>query len=141
MKIFIAIFIVLALIIAGIYVYIPGTLTVSVTSTLHGTVTGFSRALLQKEKWKTFWIGEKVLTPDTALSGNDLFIYNNDTFRITKLLQNALAITISKGAAQRNSTLLVLPLKQDSVALNWSYNIQTSANLFTRIQQYRQALS
>src|SRR4051795_11445276 len=95
MKIFITIFIVLALIITGIYIYIPGTLTVSATSRLHGTVTGSNRALLQKEKWKTFWIGEKELTPDPALTGNDLFIYNNDTFRIAKLLQNALAITIS----------------------------------------------
>src|SRR6476620_3706434 len=120
-KIFIAIIIVMILLLGGIYVYVPNTLTVSAVSTLHGTVSGSSRALLQKEKWATFWIGEKELTTDRTLTPNDLFLYHEDTFRITKLFQNAFAITISNGTTHGNSMLKILPLKRDSIYLNWTY--------------------
>ena len=81
-KVFIAIIIVLFLLLGGIYVYVPDKFTVSAVSTLHGTVPGSSRTLLQKEKWATFWIGEKELTTDRTLTPNDLFLYHEDTFRI-----------------------------------------------------------
>ena len=142
-KVFIAIIIVLILLlgVGGIYVYIPSTLTVSANSTLHGTVTGSSRALLQKEKWKTFWAGKKELTPNGAITVNDLFIYNEDTFRIAKLLQNALAITISSGTTRVNSMLRVLPAGRDSVGINWTYNDTTSNNPINRLKQYQQAVT
>src|SRR4051794_17292617 len=106
-KVFIVIIIVLVLLFGGIYVYVPNILTVSATSIVHGTVTGTSRALLQKEKWTTFWIGEKELASDSALTPNDLFLYHEDTFRITKLFQNALAITISNNTTCVNSMLKI----------------------------------
>ena len=140
-KIFIAIIIVIILLLGGIYVYVPDTLHVSAASTLHGTVTGSGRALLQKEKWATFWIGEKELTRDSMLTPKDLFLYQEDTFRITTLFQNAVAITISNGTTRVNSMLKILPVKRDSIYLDWTYSDTTTSNPFKRVKQYQQAVT
>jgi hypothetical protein len=140
-KILIAVIVVLLLLLAGIYFYIPNTITVSTITTLHGTVPGANRVLLQKENWKKFWIGEKELTHGATLTNNDLFKLNKNTFRITKLLQNALGIAIAGNNRQVNSMLAILPVRLDSIALKWTYSTSVSANPFTRIQQYRHAVS
>ncbi len=130
----------LILAIAGVYAFIPSNLTVSNVAVFRGSTTGTNRVLTEKKYWKKFWQGKTVLTPTPAFTNDDLFLHDNDTFRVAKLLQNSLLISISERENQINSRLLILSLRQDSIALQWSYDIKTSYNPFIRFQQYRNAV-
>ncbi len=141
MKKWIAVILVLVvLLIAGVYFFIPVTLTVSNFTVAHCSSSGANRAIIQKENWKKFWQGKVFITPQKTFSHDDVFVYNNDSFRVTKLLQNAVQISISGNGTEAKSLLLFLPLTKDSVQINWSCQMPTSTHLFNRIQQYRQAV-
>ncbi len=139
-KIIIVLVLLLAAAWGGIYFFIPATLTVSNIATLPCSKDGASRTLQQKETWKRLWPGNTRLTLGAGLTPDYSFIYQNDTFRITRVLQNALSIAVSGAQPTIQTTLLTIPVTPDSLLLQWSYTTATGTNPVARIQQYRQAV-
>ncbi len=139
-KLIVAFLLLLLLALGCIYFFIPGKLVVNNIMALRCSPSVASRVMIQKENWRKFWIGDKHLTPQLSFADSDFFTYNDDTFRIAKLFQNAVLIGITADKTQISSTLQILPLFKDSIALNWGYTLAASTNPFERIQQYRQAV-
>ena len=128
------------LLIAGIYFFIPDIIVVNNVAPVHCSLPGAARTVIQKENWKKIGNGTAHFTAQKLFNSNDFFLYNTDTFRIVQLLQNALQIDISNRNMKVNSTLLLLPLTQDSIVLNWNYKVAASTNALIRLQQYQQAV-
>lgn len=130
----------LILCVAGIYVFIPATLTVNNVVFANCSSTGANRTIANKENWKKFWQGKVQMGSASSFTNNDFFIHQDDTFRVTQLLQNAMRISISADNRKMQSLLLFLPRTTDSVQINWSYQVTTSFNPLKRIQQYNDAI-
>lgn len=126
--------------IAAIYVFIPGTLTVSDFEQVQCSLSGANRILAKPENWKRFWQSNAGNQTNTSSENNANLIFNQDTFHIIKVLQNGLEITVAGSAIKTGSAFSLLPLSQDSIAINWTFKTETSSNPVKRIQQYNTAI-
>ncbi|HYF32237.1 MAG TPA: GyrI-like domain-containing protein [Chitinophagaceae bacterium] len=125
--------IIFLLALAGIYIFIPPTITVTRYVKLRATSGGTERFIAQKNKWNSWWPGKKAIHTDTA------FMYQGYTFHPGMALPGSAAIDITKNQDTHSSLLSILPLSRDSVGITWQCNVTTSSNPFQRLQRLSQS--
>jgi hypothetical protein len=113
------------LFIAGIYTFIPQNLDLSAIAYSHCTASGAYRIVSDQTQWRSW-------QPDNS---------TGDSFSIIKKMYNSLDIHIHSGNTSVNSTLHLLPLSADSLALQWQCRLPDGDNPFTRLAQYRKAVT
>jgi hypothetical protein len=74
-----------------------------------------------------------------AMSRDSTLLGKN--FRIVKVLSNTLEVQSHYDDLLLNSIIIPLPLPHDSCAVQWTCNISSTLNPFTRIKRYRQAVA
>ena len=126
-KILMALALLLAIVLAAVYLFIPGKIKIESTISLKAALPGVSRSLMDENNWTKLWPGE---TP---------FNYQNQTYSIKGKLFSVFDIDIYSGNDTIKSRLHLLPVKNDSMIISWHADHVTSNNPFTRFSQYRQA--
>ena len=121
----------IALILAGLYIFIPSQVSITRYIKFRSTAGGSSRFLSQKEKWNAWWPG--------TINADSSFVYNGYTFAPSTPLPNTIEIDISSGTDTLPTTLNVLQLSRDSVAMTWQTGMNTSSNPFQRLQRYNES--
>lgn len=121
----IALLVLVASAIAGIYIFIPSQLKISSVDMLTSSSDGTFRTLSNKNK-QDRWL------PSSTANGH---------FTIDKLLWNTVYITITKDNEKINSVLMLVPINSDSTGVQWKCEIATSNNPFGRLQRYWYAVA
>ncbi len=134
MKFLIGLGIVLLALLVSVYVFIPGTLQVSEVTVIDCTINGANRYVLDQSMWVKWW-------PDTnvkpaAKNNAGFFYYNNMTCYVSKVLHNRLEVSVHFKKAILYSTINMLPLSQDTLAVQWQYALRNSLNPVKRCRQY-----
>jgi hypothetical protein len=130
--------IVLALLLASVYIFIPNTITISKVSRINCTESGASRYLFEKNKWKNWW-------PDSAnaqaqADSNTVFTYKDYSYRIVSNYLYIINILIEHNSFRENSKMHITSLLGDSAAIIWECTFQASLNPITRVLQYQHAV-
>jgi len=114
--------ILLVIFVAGIYIFVPGKLTITQVTPVRCSPNGTHRVLADTSKWKLWWPrGEYSFTPQEVLpQGIDVLVH---------LENNSLP-----------SRIVVMPIERDSVTLVWQCAYPGSNNPFKRVSSYNQAL-
>lgn len=137
-RIFIVCLLILSLVIATIYIFIPHKLIISKATYISANPEAVSRIIIQTNKWQQQFNEHGIKSlPD---SGDNYFVYKNDTFRVKVRHHNSLDIMIADNGTEMNSNLGILPVTPDSVALQWQAELSAGNNLFSKIKQYKQAV-
>jgi len=114
---------------AALYLFIPGRLKIVVTTTLHAALPGVSRSLHDSNNWKNFWPVKPAFTLDKR------------EYLIKGKFINAFNIDIVSDKDTLQSIINLLFIGTDSITVDWSTEKMTSSNPFKRFVQYRQAIA
>ncbi len=128
-KILLALVLLVVIMLAAVYLLIPRKLKIEATITVNAALPAVSRLLSDNDVWKNFW-------PDAAA-----FKLDNQAYSIKGKFFNVFNIDIGSEKDSISSTLNLLLLNSDPLAINWSGELISSSNPFTRIAQYRKARS
>lgn len=134
-KIIPGIFILLFLLLLSVYLFIPAQLTVSKIVIAQANKSGVLRVLADESKWPQWWPDDKRTTQER----NDIFYYNNFYYQFNKAFLNTIKVSIENRQSQNSSSISVIPLNMDSVALEWKCVLHTGFNPIQKITAYIKA--
>lgn len=129
-KLIVAALLIVALAIAGAYVFIPPVITAGVTGSFAMPSKRVFKFLENEKEWMKWWPGKK---GTTAFN----FEYNNTQFTVTEKLYHSLSMDAVYDETLIKSSLVLVPLGQDKAALNWEAKLAAGANPFKRYINYR----
>ncbi len=122
------------------YIFIPNNIIVSNFIVANCNVNGAFRSLTQKDNWVKWWPANASNNASSSVNKKNFFIYKEDTYSITQLLNNTIDVLIEHDDLKINSAINLFPLSRDSVAINWKCMLSASLNPIKRMQQYQQAV-
>ncbi len=132
-KLIAGILIIAILFLVAVYIFIPSTLIVSNIVYSKTTLPGAYRTLSSNERWKNWWIDKKA-------SAINKFVYKSDEYSLLTTYSYGALINIQHKNETINSNIQLLELGFDSIAIEWKFSINASANPFKRISDYRNAV-
>ncbi len=115
--------------IAGIYLFIPPSPTLSGEITANCTSDAVSRILQNNSKWQYWWPGQK--------TGEHLYKYNDCYYRIGKKLVNGFEAAIYNEDDSTKGSLQIITTGADSIKFQWVSSINFSNNPIKKITQYQ----
>lgn len=127
---------VLALLIAAVYIFIPSKVYISTTNYIGAGQNAAFRALTDGPLINKWWYDSSTQTSekkDTALP------YNKSFFTIQKGMLNVVAVGIQHNSLQLESYINILDISKDTSLLQWKTEMAMSNNPFKRTWQYLQA--
>lgn len=128
-----AIFIILLLVLAGIYFLIPDRININQQVSITVKRNGLFRLLSEEKNWVKWWPQENM--DDT--NGIKKYGYEGNTYEISEKGVNSLSVAVkNKNSSVNKTTLIVSPQRQEQVAVEWVANIQTTNNPLKRVEQY-----
>jgi hypothetical protein len=136
---FIFFLLMLAILIAALYIFIPNKLEISKTAYLSIAPDVANRNVSEESRWINWWPNKS--SNENTRPGNKpgYLVCNEISYKIIPTSINAIEVLILPKDDTLNSTILIIPLKQDSTALHWKGVIETGYNPFKKIQYYQQA--
>jgi hypothetical protein len=128
MKKWIAILLVVILLFfIAISLLIPSQFSVSNTVLLKANPNSVYRCLRNEEKW------EKILQQNVS---NNTFEQRKEMFTVKRKLMESLEVQIKKDGTSFPSLVKVLPLGNDSAAINWTIDIKNGSNPLRKIKNF-----
>lgn len=116
-------------IMAGIYLFIPTSPTLSGEITTNSTSDAVSRILQNNNKWQYWWPAQK--------TGEQIYKYNDCYYRIGKKLVNGFEAVIYNEEDSAKGSLQIIAAGTDSVKFQWVSSINFSNNPVKKITQYQ----
>jgi hypothetical protein len=126
-KWFIGIGIVLIVLIACIYIFIPGNLGITQVTPVKAAANGVYRVLADTSKWRNWW-------PSAPTS------HNGYRFTIQQRFPHALVLSVEQEDVSMQSRIVIMPVQRDSVSLVWQSEYASGNNPFKRISSYGKAV-
>lgn len=123
--------IILLLAVAGIYIFIPSALTISEPVMLRATERGTLRYLGDAAKWEKWWPGKK--------ESNSRFSYEEHIYLLPAQSFNPIQLWIQHKQDTVNSSISILPIRTDSVALIWQTELSAGGNPIKKFTSYLHA--
>lgn len=114
---------------AGIYLFIPTSPTLSSEITANCTFDAGSRILQHNSKWQYWWPAQK--------TGENLYKYKDSYYRIGKKLINGFEAVIYNEKDSANGSLQIITAGADSIKFQWVSSINFSNNPIKKITQYQ----
>jgi hypothetical protein len=134
-KILISLLFAIVLLVAGIYIFIPGQLKVSSSVTFHSNREGVSRFLTTDSNWITWWPGKA----SKNSKGENIFTCKDYDFQITKILYHAFELNFNKNNKSSGSLLKIISLKTDSIGIELETQLNTGSSPIGKIRNYYEA--
>lgn len=132
-KLLIAILILLLLVIASVYLFIPNTISFNQSISIKANKDGLYRNLFEEKNWG------KWLPSDTAWEKDSLhhfFYYNDYVYRIDNKGISSFGISITDKNFKAVTSLILFATRLDSVKLVWEAIIPASYSPLRRLQVY-----
>ena len=137
-RVLLVLLIIVLILIAGIYLFIPGKIQISRTVMIPVTPPAAFRVLSEKNNWKKWWPDESYERDST--NKNNTFFYNGYSYQLSQKFFNTVGVIIkNKHDAKIISSINILSMHRDSVALEWQTETVLSKNPLKRIQDSREA--
>ena len=136
---FIAFLILLIVLLAPVYLFIPNHLEIRKTAYVNAVADATYRQVSEKTAWKRWWPRETSAGKATNASQPEKFFYDGISYSVTSHVLGPIQVLITTDGGEFNSTLLVVPIRSDSSALTWRCLIETGINPFEKIKYYRQS--
>lgn len=135
-KILVALISLLLLFTVSAYLFIPGKLAISSSSSFEANREGVFRFLMNENNWGKWWPG----TISKSEKGLYSFRYNDYTFQIDKILYNIIQLKYSDKSSEKGCLLKVIPNRTDSIWVELSTETVTGSDPFSRISGYLMAM-
>ena len=126
-KILLAFVLLIVIVLASIYLFIPAGPQLAATISFNATLPGVSRTLANDSNWKKWWPGE---TP---------FAYNKQTYSINGRLFNVFGIDIFSDKDTLNSRMELVVVKDNTMTIMWNAEQASSNDPLKRFDRYRHA--
>ncbi|HEX5655118.1 MAG TPA: hypothetical protein VFX58_18710 [Chitinophagaceae bacterium] len=134
-KLLIAFVLLILVLLAAIYILIPGQLLIASSGSFKVNREGAHRFIIDAGNWENWWPGKVVRNPDGQLH----FVYKDYDFRISKALYNSLELTMQGKNTRDTAILQMIPHAIDSTGFELETRIASGTNPITRLQKYREA--
>jgi hypothetical protein len=122
------------------FIFIPSNLKVSKAIAIRCNAQGAYRILSNENTWNKWWPGyDSSIHLDT--SSKYTFNYQKEVYRLKQKLLNGVEVNIGHNESLVNSTMILIPLRRDSVIIEWQSTIVESNNPFKRIAGYLHAVN
>ena len=122
----------------GIYLFIPAEIKFSKFIILKTQTPVAARFLMDKEKWMNWFPNDSTNTL-TAPGSTDIFKFKNYNYSVESAMMNRAEVTISNDQKLIKTFIGLLPIKEDSVAIEWNGAINAGLNPVSRIKSYYEA--
>lgn len=123
----------LAVLVALIYLLLPAKLTISTVAYAPSTFNGTRQVLQHENRWQNWW-------PAGNLPPNDHWHYfRNIGYRIAHLSNNSVKIDVKQGSAVFSSLLMIIPIRVDSTGLDWQCLYRAGRDPLSRLLSYSRA--
>lgn len=109
--------------------FIPTEQPLSYSVIVKNPGTGVARILLNREKWKVWWPGQK--------QNDTTFTLNNYKYTIRRIMLNSLDMTVYNSGDTVKGSLGIAESGTDSAELKWTSTTAFSNNPFRRISEYQ----
>ena len=133
-KILLAIAILLVLLLAAIYLLIPGKISIVQRQAIGINQPALTRNLSNERNWKQWWPGE-IQGTDSSL----VYLLNGLRFQLHDVKILSLPIRITGSNVSLPAELMMVALNPDSVNIQANSSITTTSNPLTRIRAYLMA--
>jgi hypothetical protein len=125
------------LLVASIYIFIPKNLPVAQTNIVIVNPNSIVLFFSKLNNWYK-WPGGN--SRDFLIDSPNAFFYNGMQFSATNKIDNGLTILIHNENVDVNSILTVYSLGKDSTALEWKCELKSGSNILARMANYKKAL-
>jgi len=122
----------LILVIACIYIFIPDTLKISQVTIIRSAKNSAYRFLSEESNWGKWWPGD-------STQKKNVFTYKNSRYQIMPKLRTIVDVVIQHGSSDINSTIDIIPLTNDSLAIQWQCSMASGLNPVKKILDYNKA--
>jgi len=129
----IGLFVFVTILLGCVYIFIPKSIHIHCNTLIGVTQGGLFRNLIEKNNWNEWW--PEVSSEKTNL-GRESYTYKKNSYEITKKTFNTIDVLIKSKSTNGKSTITIIPLKLDTISLNWDILITTSYNPLKRVQLY-----
>lgn len=118
----------LIIIIAAVYFFIPGTKNESIQTLVTCNDAGIMRIIINESNWQKWWPGEK--------KSDSIYSFKNTTYKINKVLLNGFDATVYTDNDSAKANLQVLNAGMDSSLLIWGFSTPAPVNPFKKLLHY-----
>jgi hypothetical protein len=132
----IVILVLLAVLIASVYLLIPNIISVNQALSINANQYGLHRSLFDENNWAKWWPGSPVPVKTGSLGDYD---YKGRTYSIDDKKVSSLLISITKKDILAVTSLNFIATGLDSTKLDWEAKMPTSYNPVKRLQAYFRA--
>jgi hypothetical protein len=122
-----------------LYISIPGNLIITKIAFFKCSPNAIYRHFSEEENWGEWFPADRPGFHSVSPATNPSYNYNGDRYLVTKKFQNTIEILISRDSSAINSTVSILQLPTDSVAVYWKCSLAAGLNPFRRVMQYQRA--
>ena len=119
------------------FIFIPSQLHIFAVTGMKANRNAVFRSLADQVNWATWWPCENKGLANT----NNLLTFNNYSFQLTKKFYNAVEVATIKKNQIIGGKIIIIPITNDSLIVQWQNTFATSINPFIRIQQYLEAIN
>jgi hypothetical protein len=125
---------------ACIYILIPADIEISYFTTAKATRDGTYRTIASENEWMKWWNYNNLQKKPSEIN-NRIFSNENYTYAFKQSGFNTALISIQHENNKTDGKLTILQLAPDSIVITLQTSLKTTANPFSRIQQYFEAVS
>ncbi|MEO6631117.1 MAG: hypothetical protein ABIN13_05320, partial [Mucilaginibacter sp.] len=121
----------LAVFFAGIYIYIPSTISANGSVVVITTERHTADFLTTYAGWKAWWPGEKSKDEKT-------YQYRGNTYQLTRLNNSGPSLVSVSNNTLINADITFIGVDKESTRVTWAGTLKTSSNPLKRIKQYEE---
>lgn len=123
---------------AGIYIFIPGSIKISETAVVTCKINYVNRYLLDDREWVKWWPAGNSGNQTIQLPADSSVDYNGYSYRISNLYYHKIEVLTRDNKGLNSVSIInILDLNNGSVAIHWQDNILTGLNPIKRIRKYQ----
>ncbi|MEO6906145.1 MAG: hypothetical protein ABI148_07275 [Ginsengibacter sp.] len=137
-KFLIIVFSIIILLLACVYIFIPGKLEISKIEYIKCNEQEAYRALSNESMWQKWWPEKDGLIKQND-AGEEVFFYKGYRFQLTGKSANSIEVKLRSDLSIMDSRIFVTKLNLDSLAITWKCQIPTSINPVSRLLKFREA--
>lgn len=137
-KLLLSVFILICFFLIGIYLFIPADIKFSKLVFIKTNLPVAGRLLMDENKWVK-WFSPNSVNSLHSKPANITFKFKNYYYTVENTIMNTAQISISNNQKSINSLMSLIPIKEDSVAVEWKAEIDAGLNPISRIKSYKEA--
>jgi ribosome-binding factor A len=121
-----------------VYIFIPGKIYFSEVVLIKVNRTNAGRFLMDETNWRKWWPGENTENGQVDSTQKPVYFYKDHSYSVEMRMLKGDSILIKNKYQQINSLLTILPVTQDTIAVQWAGESAATSDPLTRVKDYFQ---